>query len=77
MNLPRGYALLGKRDAAIELLQEFAAVDRAMGYDLRDSAAFAPLRDDPRFVKLREQAEARAALQPEPPDDLAAGSARQ
>jgi serine/threonine protein kinase/tetratricopeptide (TPR) repeat protein len=73
MTLPGGYARLGKPDVAIELLHEFDAVGRAMGYDLRDSAVFASLRGNPRFEALRAQAEARAALQPDPTDDTATG----
>lgn len=68
MNLPRWYATLGKHEAAIEILEQFMAAGRSLGYDLRDTAAFAPLRDDPRFVKLRQEAEARAAMQPDPVD---------
>ena len=72
MNLPRYYAMLGQPDAAIAVLREFVKVGRSLGYDLRDSAAFASLRDDPRFVELRRQAETWAAMQPEPADEPAA-----
>ncbi|MEO6569628.1 MAG: protein kinase [Opitutaceae bacterium] len=72
LNVPRYYAVLGQHDAAIEILAHFMTLGRSLGYDLRDSVAFAPLRDDPRFVKLRREAEAWAAVQPDPQDEPAA-----
>lgn len=66
MNLPRYYSMLGQYEAAIEVLGEFMKAGRTLGYDLRDSAAFDPLRDDPRFQELSRRAEAWTALQPDP-----------
>jgi serine/threonine protein kinase/tetratricopeptide (TPR) repeat protein len=66
MNLPRYYALLGEHEAAIEILSEFMRLGRTLGYDLRDSAAFASLRENPRFQELRRQAEEWTAMQPDP-----------
>lgn len=71
MNLPRYYALLGKHEAAVEILTEFMRVGRTLGYDLRDPV-FASLRDDARFLELRRQAEEWTAMQPEPADESTA-----
>lgn len=69
IDLPRYYALLGQPDGAIAILQQFKADGRSLGYDLRDSACYAALGKDPRFQELRQQAEALAAMQPEPADE--------
>jgi hypothetical protein len=69
MNLPRYYALLGKHEAAVDVLVEFMKVGRTLGYDLRDSTAFASIGENPRFLDLRRQAEEWTAIQPNPTDE--------
>ena len=69
MSLPRGYAKLGRYEEAIAVLSEMMKYGRAMGYKLRDTPEFAPLRDDPRFLELRRRAESWADRQPDPVDD--------
>jgi hypothetical protein len=67
--LPGFYVQLGQPDVAIALLRRSLADGRNPGYEFRDTPGYAPLRDDPQFLELRQQAEAWAAKQPDPPDD--------
>ncbi len=67
--MPALYVALGQPDAAIEILRRTMADGISWGYDLRDSLMYASMRNDPRFLEVMRQAEAWAALQPDPPDD--------
>lgn len=63
------YALLGRADEAVMLLRDLMANGFAWGgLSLRLSPDFAPIRDDPRFMELAAQVEARAKAQPDPVD---------
>ncbi len=68
-HMPVLYATLGQHDAAIEVLRRLLADGIALGYDLRDSPGYASMRDDPRFLELRRQAEDWASTRPDPLDD--------
>jgi TolB-like protein len=75
--LPGFYVQLGQPDVAIALLRRSLADGRNPGYEFRDTPSYAPLRDDPRFLELRRQAESWAAMQPDPPDDPSASPRKQ
>ncbi len=63
------YGRLGKADEAVALLRELEANGFTLsGYSLRYDLAYAPIRDDPRFQQLIQQAEAWAKAQPDPVD---------
>ncbi|MFO1447227.1 MAG: serine/threonine-protein kinase [Opitutaceae bacterium] len=71
-SMPRYYAQLGETEVTLALLTQSLADGRSLGYELRDTIQYAALRDDPRFLALRRQAEAWAAMQPDPADEPAA-----
>ena len=58
----------GRSTVCFGPVNQFLADGRTLGYELRDLPGFASMREDPRFVKLRQRAEAWAAALPDPPD---------
>ena len=65
---PIALILLGRRDAAITVLQKRAATGRSGDWYFERDPAFASLQDDPRVVAIHNQSRAhaqteRAALQ--------------
>jgi TolB-like protein/tetratricopeptide (TPR) repeat protein len=69
VRLPRFYAQLGEPEIALSLLRQGIADGRNPGYELRDVLSYAAMQEHPGFRELRQQAEAWAESQPDPPDD--------
>ena len=68
-NMTQLYARLGERETVLARVRQALDDGVPLGYSLRDSLAFASLRDDPEFQALRQRAEARVAALPDPVDE--------
>jgi len=64
----RLYALLGRADEAVALLQELRANGFIGGFGRREGSDFALIRDDPRFQEIIKQSEAWSKKLPDPVD---------
>jgi TolB-like protein len=68
-NMTQIYARLGQRETVLARVRQALADGVPLGYELRDSLAYASLREDPEFQSLRQRAEARVATLPDPVDE--------
>lgn len=65
-NMTQIYARLGQRETVLARVRQALDDGVPLGYELRDSLAYASLRNDPEFRALRERAETRVRALPDP-----------